>query len=466
MEKEKKSKLSAEEVALPGLSGGQKFAYGVEDFGCNMAIGLISSFGLLYWGNVAGLNLGIVGTLLLVSKLLDGITDVIAGTIIDRTKSKFGKAKAWMIWTLPLMLIIFVAMFAIPKGLPTVAKYVFMFIAYTGFNGILYTMNNIAYSTLSVRCTRRESDKVQLGVLRFIFSTAAGVIIAAITSSAVDALGGRLKGWALIAIIYAAMYGICQIVTLIFVPELSDENEEQIVVEENPLLQIVHNLVYLVKNKYFLIHLFNMLLFTFAQYAMSSSGIYYMTYVYGNAAMFGTLSATTAALVVGLVFVPSMTKKFGIKRTVIFGMVLATAMGVVFYIAAASANAPLMIVSNILRWFGSATFIGTATVIIPGYVSEYSMLKDNVNIEATVFSCVSMGTKVGSGIASAVVGWLLSVSGYIAVDGATQPVSAQNMMTFMYAGLPFVALLIVLILAFFQNVETDVNRMKKQNEAQ
>ena len=463
MKKEKKSGLSLEEQALPGLRLGQRLAYAVQDFGCSFATGLVSSFGMLYWGNVAGLNLGIIGTLILISKILDGISDVIAGTIIDRTKSKHGKARAWMIRTLPLMLLFIVAMFAIPSGLSKVAQYAFLFITYTVFNDVLYTMNNIAFSTLAVRCTRRESDKVQLGVFRFIFSTIAGVVMAAATQSLVEAFGGGSRGWMLVAIVYAVIFGVCQLVTLLRVPELEDENPDVLLTEENPLKQIVTNIRYLIMNKYFLYHLANMILFTLAQSAMASSGTFYMTYVYGDAAMFGTLSATTAALVLGLAFVPALTKKLGTRNTILSGMILATLMGIPFWIASASVNIPLMVISNTLRWFGSATFIGTATVVIPGKISEYSLLRDNVNIEATVFSCVSMGTKVGAGVATAMVGWLLNAAGYIAIDGAAQPQSALSMMVFVYAGVPFIALLIVLVFCYLQKVENAVNKLKARN---
>ncbi len=462
MSKEKKSKLSPEEAALPGLTGGQKCAYAIQDFGCSIATGLVTSFGMLYWGNVAHLNLGVIGTLILISKILDGVTDVIAGTIIDRTKSKHGKARVWMMRTLPFILVFLIAMFMIPSGIPEVAQYAFLFITYTVFNDVLFTMNNIAFSTLAVRCTRRESDKVQIGVLRFVFSTIAGIVMAAATSAVVDAMGGGVSGWRNTAILYAVIFGLCQLITLLRVPELPDENAEQIISEANPFKQIASNLICLIRNKYFLFHLANMVLFTLAQMSMSSSGIYYMTYVYGNAAMFGTLSATTVALVVGLAFVPMMTQKLGTRNTILSGMILATAMGALFWLASVWVNLPLMIITNILRWFGSATFIGTATVVIPSKISEYSMLRDNVNIEATVFSCVSMGTKIGSGIAAGMVGWLLNAAGYIAVDGATQPATALNMMTFLYAAAPFIALLIVLVFCYFQKVENAVEKLKTE----
>ena len=75
----------------------QKIAYGAGDLASNTSYGLVSSFVLLYLSDTMGLNTGIIGTLMLVSKFLDGISDVIFGNLIDRTKSKLGKARPWML---------------------------------------------------------------------------------------------------------------------------------------------------------------------------------------------------------------------------------------------------------------------------------------------------------------------------------------------------------------------------------
>lgn len=80
-----------------------KFAYGSGDFGTNFCYTFISSFILIYLTNTVGLQSGIIGTLMLISRVLDGITDVIAGTIIDKTHKKMGKARFWMMATIPFV---------------------------------------------------------------------------------------------------------------------------------------------------------------------------------------------------------------------------------------------------------------------------------------------------------------------------------------------------------------------------
>lgn len=81
------------------LSLPQKLAYGSGDLGSNFFYMFVSSFAMIYMTNTIGLNAGIIGTLIMVSKLLDGFTDVIFGSILDRTKSKMGKARPWMFFS-------------------------------------------------------------------------------------------------------------------------------------------------------------------------------------------------------------------------------------------------------------------------------------------------------------------------------------------------------------------------------
>ena len=81
----------------------QKVAYGAGDLGSNFMYTFVSSFLLIYLTDTIGLNAGIIGTLMLISKIFDGFTDVVFGTLVDRTRSKMGKARPWMFWsTFPL----------------------------------------------------------------------------------------------------------------------------------------------------------------------------------------------------------------------------------------------------------------------------------------------------------------------------------------------------------------------------
>lgn len=125
-----------------------KIGYGSGDVAGNVVYAFLSSFVMIYLTDTVGLNPGIVGTLIAVSKLFDGITDIFFGSMIDKTHSKLGKARPWMLYGYIGCAITLVGIFAIPMAMSEFAKYAWFFICYSLLNAVFYTANNIAYSAL------------------------------------------------------------------------------------------------------------------------------------------------------------------------------------------------------------------------------------------------------------------------------------------------------------------------------
>ena len=123
-----------------------KIGYGSGDIAGNVVYAFLTSFMMVYLTDSVGLAAGVVGTLIAVSKLFDGFTDIFFGSMIDKTHSKMGKAKPWMLYGYIGCAITLVGCFAVPVSLGTTAKYAWFFISYTLLNGVFYTANNIAYS--------------------------------------------------------------------------------------------------------------------------------------------------------------------------------------------------------------------------------------------------------------------------------------------------------------------------------
>lgn len=123
-----------------------KVGYGSGDVAGNVVYAFLSSFVMIYLTDTVGLNPGIVGTLIAVSKLFDGLTDIFFGSMIDKTHSKLGKARPWMLYGYIGCAITLVGIFAIPMGMSEFAKYAWFFICYSLLNAVFYTANNIAYS--------------------------------------------------------------------------------------------------------------------------------------------------------------------------------------------------------------------------------------------------------------------------------------------------------------------------------
>ena len=167
-----------------------KVGYGSGDIAGNVVYAFLSSFVMIYLTNTVGLNPGIIGTLIAVSKLFDGITDVFFGTMIDKTKSKMGKARPWMLYGYIGCAVTLVAIFAVPVNMGEAAQYVWFFIAYTLLNAVFYTANNIAYSALTALVTKNSKERVQMGSYRFIFAFSTSLLIQSLTIGFVEWMGG------------------------------------------------------------------------------------------------------------------------------------------------------------------------------------------------------------------------------------------------------------------------------------
>ena len=361
---------------------------------------------MIYLTNTVGLNPGIVGTLIAVSKLLDGVTDIFFGSLIDKTHSKMGKARPWMLYGYIGCAITLVAIFAIPTSLGQFAQYEWFLIAYTLLNAVFHTANNIAYSALTALVTKNSAEQVEMGSYRFMFAFATSLLIQSITLGAVSALGGGAAGWRTVAIIYAIIGLAVNTLSVFSVKELLEselvDTNDKKEIEQDEKYNLVQAAKLLAGNKYYMMICGTYILQQIYG-AMISMGTYYATYILGNQNLFGVFSwAVNIPLIIALVFTPTLVVKW----------------------SAALGQGP---------WQGDMNAVIAAC-------SEYTWLTKHKRVDGTMYSCTSLGVKLGGGLGTAITGWLLAASHF---DSAltVQPDSCINMLKIMYLVIPFVPII-------------------------
>ena len=442
--------------------------YGTGDIAGNVVYALLSSFVMIYLTNTVGLNAGIVGTLIAVSKLFDGITDVFFGSMIDKTKSKMGKARPWMFYGFFGCALTLFGIFAIPTSLGKTAQYAWFFIAYTLLNAVFYTANNIAYSSLTALATKNSKERVQMGSFRFIFAFGTSLLIQTITVGAVDMLGGGAAGWRNIAIIYCIVGIVTNTLAVFSVKELPDEEvseENTAVTNTDDKLSLVQAAKLLFANKYYLMICVVYILQQLYG-AMINIGIYFMTYVLLNKNLFGVFSwAINIPLIIALVFTPTIVSKWkGMYKLNKYSYMMATLGRLLVVIAGYMGSVPLMLLFTAVAALGQGPWQGDMNAVIAS-CSEYTYLKTGKRIDGTMYSCTSLGVKIGGGLGTAIAGWMLDLSGFVNGDTAVQPGSCISMMYFMYLWLPFILDLLITIILSFMNVE-DANKKLQENKCQ
>lgn len=416
-----------------------KIGYGSGDIAGNVIYALLSAFVMIFLTDTVGMNAGIIGSLIAASKLLDGVSDIFFGVLIDKTSTKMGKARPWMFYGYFGCAICLVAIFCIPANISAFAQYTWFFVAYTVLNAGFYTANNIAYSALTALITKNNQERVEMGSIRFMFAFGTSMLIQTITVSFVAAFGGGAAAWRTVAIIYAVVGLISNTISVMSVRELSPEelagNEINPVVydkqiKEGELEQVAEELKgeaqtgedkyslgaafkLLVQNKYYLMIVVSYLLMQIYS-ATLNMGIYFMSYVLKNANLLGVFSwAINIPMIVGLLMTPMLVQKWGgMFRLNKMGYIIGSLGRILVVVAGYMGSVPLMLASTAIAALGMSPLQGNMNALI-ATCSEYTYLTTGKRVDGTMYSCTSFGTKVGGGIGTAVAGWLLALSGYV-----------------------------------------------------
>ena len=430
-----------------------KVGYGAGDIAGNVVYAFLTSFVMIYLTDTVGLNPGIVGTLIAVSKIFDGITDIFFGAMIDKTKSKLGKARPWMLYGYIGCAITLTAIFAVPTSLGKTAQYAWFFIAYTMLNAVFYTANNIAYSALTALVTKNSRERVEMGSYRFIFAFSTSLIIQFVTIRFVEFMGDGAEGWKAVAIIYAIIGLITNTISTFSVKELSEEElnegKEEVAGETYSLMETAKILF---SNKYYVMICVTYILQQIYG-AMISMGIYFMTYILLNKDLFGVFSwAVNIPLIIALLITPALVERWnGMYRLNLTGYCVATIGRALVVVAGYMGSVPLMLLFTAVAAFGTGPWQGDMNAVIAS-CSEYSYLTKQKRVDGSMYSCTSLGVKLGGGIGTAITGWLLAFSGY---DGTkdVQVESCIDMLHIMYLWIPAIITLVITLIMSRMNVE-------------
>ena len=440
-----------------------KVGYGAGDIAGNCVYALLTAFMMIYLTDTIGLSMGIVSTLIAASKIFDGVSDFFFGRLIDKTHTKMGKARPWMLLPYIGCAITLVACFSIPTSWGQTAQYIFFFLSYTLLNAVFFTANNIAYASLTALITKNTSERVQIGSFRFIFAFGTKIIIEAVTISVVAWLGGGVFGWRMIAIIYAILGLITNTLSVFSLKELPEEEFTEDENKEENKLTFLQSFKVLLKNKYYVIICSSYIL-TQLYSSVIGMGTYYAKYILGNEEIFSTLSlAINITMVVALTVLPFVIKKLGgMYKLNIWGYVIATLGRVGVMVAAYMGSLPLMLAFTAVSTIGIAPLQGDLNALI-ACCSEYTTLTTGHRLEGMMYSCSSLGIKIGGALGTAISGWLLAAAGYVE-NAAVQTPSAVNMLNFLYLWMPVILCAAVGFLLVFLRVEKANKKIIEEKE--
>lgn len=391
------------------ITVGEKIAYGGGDLASNLILVLTSTFVTFFYTDALGLNAGIIGTIMLFSRVFDGVSDMLMGFVMDQVKSKRGKARCWLYWLAIPIALATVLVFLVPN-IGDTGKYIFVIITYNLVTTFLYTMINIPYGALTSLMTRDQNQRTVINIFRMFMAQVGSLIINAFTLPLINAVGGSTeqKSW----IIVSVMYGILAAV-LFFICYAKTEERVTISSEQEEKISFGESFKLIMKNNYWLL-IVGVWVFTALSMGIGMSvGTYYAKYVLGNENLAGFL--TSIALIPTLVcmpFVAPLSQKYG-KR-------------------------------NVVKGVGSAALTGTLFAMVADTI-EYGQWKTGKRVEGMLYSSTTFGAKIGAGVGMAVSMGILGAAGYVGT-AAVQTESAMSAITglYLYAPIPFMIALPIL----------------------
>lgn len=449
--------------AYEKLSLKEKVGYGMGDAGSCMIWSVLALYLTWFYTDVYGLAPGIVGTLFLVIRIFDAFSDPIMGAICDRTKSRWGKFRPWLLWmALPFGLGA-VAMFTTPD-ISMTGKIIYAWVTYLVMS-LIYTAINIPYCSVAGVITLNQKERMGCLSWRFFLNGLATLIISSTILPLTDWLGNgnRASGFQMTMIIMGAA------ATLMFLFCFSSIKERVVAVKENDSLK--RDLKDIVKNDQWLLMITITFLNVFPAFIRGAVTIYYATYVMQASVGFITffMALGVACNMLGSVIAKPLTDRFDkVKLFRIINVILGILSFALWFVNPASLTPllTLFIIINILHLIQSGPILWA----MMSDVDDYGDWKFGKRLTGISFAGNLFMLKMGLAVAGAIVAWVLSWTGYIANKAEQNPDTLEGIII-MFSLMPMVSYFISAFIAryfklnnaFLEGIKVDLAKRELEN---
>ncbi len=435
----------------------ERIGYGMGDFANNMMYTPVNSFFTYFLTNIAGLGAGVVGTILLISRLLDGVSDLIVGSFMEKIHSKHGKARPWLLWWCIPFAVSLVLMFTAPD-FGTTGKIVYAFLTYNLAVTVVYTAINLPFGSLAALMTKNQTERGYLNISKMVFAFGGGMVVNAATLPLVKFFGNDAAAWQKTFLIYGVVAIIFFLVVFFTTKEAVTEEAQKSGTTEK--VDIKKALVSLLKNKYWMILLAIFFLNSVVN-AFIGVNVYYAQYIMNDDSLVGNLSifqniASFAAFAVCTVVI----RKVGKQKIAISGVAISF-IGYAMVLFNPTSYAVLY-TAAVIKGIGNAALSGVMYGMLADTV-EYNDWHSGIRAEGLVFSANSIGQKVGSGIGSAVLGWVLAAFGFVS-SSAAQPASAINGIRTIFLYVPLVVFAVMFVILLFYKLDKEYGTIVEELE--
>ena len=432
--------------AVVKLSFREKAGYGFGDAAANFVFQTMLIFQLGFYTDVFGITAAAAGTLLLVGRFWDAFFDPLMGVIADRTNTRWGKFRPWVLWSAIPFAIMFVLAFTTPDFSAS-GKLVYAYITYILLM-TFYSVNNLPYSALNGVITGDVNERTSLSSYRFFFAMSASFLVQGLMLPLVGKFGqgNAQHGWTITIGLFALLGIVFFVITFFSVRERIHPDPKQKSSPRQDFADLLKNAPWK--------SMFVLTLFLFITLALWGSAMfYYFTYYADKESLFGFLQSLglvtstgveswwhsvlnafglialndrsnvtsvgfslfnmTGQLVtiLGVLASKALAMRFGKKSVFLVGLILTTLFTALFIIAPADAIG-LVFFLNILKSLAYGPTIPLLWAMMAD-VADFSEWRQHRRATGVVFAGIVFALKAGLGLGGAICGWFLSVYGYV-----------------------------------------------------
>ena len=423
-----------------------KLAYGMGDVGCNFSWMFVGNFLMIFYTDVFGISMSAVATLMLFSRFWDAINDPIIGGLSDKTHTRWGRYRPWLLFAAPLTALVLILTFWAHPDWSQTHKIIYMAVTYC-ILVLGYTCVNIPYGTLCGAMTQNMTERAQINTSRSVSAMIAIGIINIITIPLIEWLGNgnARQGYLLIAILYGTIFAVCHI----FCFAKTKEVVEVPVAQKSPLrlqLQAV------AKNKPYLLALLGQVLFGFILYGRNADLLYYFTYVENDAVLFTYYSmAIIIPSIIGAACFPKVFQLTSNKGWAASVFAFGTGITIIalFFFSPVTSPIPFYLFAALSQFFFSG-FNTAIYAIIPDCV-EYGEWRTGIRNDGFQYAFISLGNKIGMALGTALLALSLGWAGYEA--NTTQNEAVVAIMRHSFSTIPGILWVVTALALFFYKLD-------------
>ena len=377
----------------------EKICYAMGDAAANIAWRGVAAFLFIVYTDEFGLNPAAVGTLMLIARFGDGVSDIAMGIVADRTKTRYGKYRPWMLWSALPLGVMLSMMFTCPESLSMTGRLVYAYVTYIVFT-LVYTAQGIPYGALLSVMSADDRERTSIGSYKMVGAFAGGMAVQGL----LIVLKDYFHSYTIPIYILSAVLVVLMPITFFGTRERVDPPKEQ----ENDLWA---DLKQLFVNVPWIVLLIVSLLYNVYNSVKQGITIVYFTHYVNRELLCATyMTVLMLASIVGAGITSPLARRFGKRNLFVGALVVSGVVNSLLWFCGAS-DVSLIFTLGILSELFAAIF-PTLCFVMLGDVADYSEWVNGRRATGLIYSATSFAMKFGGGIAGLIIGVVLARYGY------------------------------------------------------